>query len=104
MAKLEEISELLVSEIRDFEDAVKRLEKVQEAKITMDISGLNDIFSNHEKKLKEAISSQKRQVELIEKAIGDAKIFPKWAVIIFIISLVLNCVAGAALIIHFSLK
>ncbi|MGB7786931.1 MAG: DUF6730 family protein [Salinimicrobium sp.] len=100
MAKLEEISELLVSEIRDFEGAVKRLEKVQKAKITMDVSGLNDIFSNHEKNLKEAISSQKQQVELIEKAIGEAKMFPKWAVVIFVISLVLNCVAGAVMIIY----
>ena len=52
MAKLEEISELLVSEIRDFEGAVKRLEKVQKAKITMDVSGLNDIFSEPRKKSK----------------------------------------------------
>ena len=36
MAKLEELSELLVSEIRNFEEAVKRLEKIRE--ITLDLT------------------------------------------------------------------
>lgn len=52
MAKLEELSELMVSVLRDFEEAVKHLEKVREAKISIDLTELKSDLSNHEMVLK----------------------------------------------------
>ena len=92
MAKLEEISELLVSEIRDFEEAVKRLEKIREAKITLDLTEIKSVLSNHEMGLKNQNSKLQETYNKFSNLLKEAKIYPKWAVILFIISLVLNCI------------
>jgi uncharacterized membrane protein YjjP (DUF1212 family) len=92
MAKLEEISELLVSEIRDFEEAVKRLEKIREAKITLDLTELKSVLSNHEMVLKHQNSNVQETYNKFANLMKEAKIYPKWAVILFIASLVLNCI------------
>lgn len=49
MTKLEELS---VSGIKDFEAAVKRLEKIQEVKITIDLYEMKYLFSDQRKILK----------------------------------------------------
>jgi len=92
MAKLEEISELLVSEIRNFEEAVKRLEKVSEAKIGIDLTELKSVLSNHEMVLKTQNSNVWETYIKFSNLMKEAKIYPKWAVILFIVSLVLNCI------------
>ena len=92
MAKLEEISELLVSEIRDFDEAVKRLEEVQKARITIDLTELKSVLSIHEVELKKQNSTVQETYYKFANLMKDAKIYPKWAVILFIISLALNCV------------
>jgi len=91
MAKLEELSELLVSEIRDFEEAVKRLEKVQDAKITIDLTELKSVLSNHEMVIKNQNSTVQETYSKFANLMKQAKIYPKWAVILFIVSLMLNC-------------
>ena len=90
MAKLEELSELLVSEIRDFEEAVKRLEKIRE--ITLDLTELKSVLSNHEMVLKTQNSNVQETYNRFANLLKEAKIYPKWAVILFIVSLVLNCI------------
>lgn len=92
MAKLEELSELLVSEIRDFEEAVKRLEKVQEAKISIDLTELRSVLSNHELVIKDQHAEVQGTYNKFANSLMQAKIYPKWAVILFIVSLVLNCI------------
>ena len=91
MAKLEELSELLVSEIRDFEEAVKRLEKVQDAKITIDLTELKSVLSNHEMVIKNQNSTVQETYSKFANLMKQAKIYPKWAVILFIVSLAVNC-------------
>jgi len=90
MAKLEELSELLVSEIRDFEEAVKRLEKIRE--ITLDLTELKSVLSNHEMVLKTQNLNVQETYNRFANLLKEAKIYPKWAVILFIVSLVLNCI------------
>lgn len=92
MAKLEELSELLVSEIRDFEETVKRLEKIQDAKISIDLIELKSVLSNHEMVLKNQNSNAQETYNKFANLLKEAKIYPKWAVILFIVSLVLNCI------------
>ncbi len=92
MAKLEEISELLVSEINDFEEAVKRLEAVQNKKISIDLKEMKDILAQHKRELENQNSTAQSIYNLIEKLIKEAKIYPNWAVIVFIVSLLLNLV------------
>jgi len=92
MAKLEELSELLVSEIRDFEEAVKRLEKIGEAKISIDLTELKSVLSNNEMVLKNQNADVQGTYNKFANSLKEAKIYPKWAVILFIVSLVLNCI------------
>jgi len=92
MAKLEELLELLVSEIRDFEEAVKQLEEIQKAKISIDLTELKSVLANHEMVLKTHNSTMKQTYNQFENLIKEAKIYPKWAVIVFIVSLTLNCI------------
>ena len=95
MAKLEEISEMLVSEIKDFEEAVKKLEEIQKKKMTIELAELKSVLSNHEMVLKTHNSTVKHTYNQFENLIKQAKIYPKWAVILFIISLIINFVGGA---------
>ncbi|QED36711.1 hypothetical protein FK178_02820 [Antarcticibacterium arcticum] len=92
MAKLEELSELLVSEIRNFEMAVKKLEEIQKKKITIDISEFKKAMSDHKLLMENQNSTTKRTVDHFENLMKDGNINPKWAVIVFIVSLALNCI------------
>lgn len=100
MAKLEEISELLVSEIRDFEETVKRLEEIQKKKIQLDISELQRTFNKHEKYLSITISNFEKQLKRIEGIFEKANIYPKWVVVIFVISLILNGIVAMMVLSH----
>jgi uncharacterized membrane protein YjjP (DUF1212 family) len=97
MAKLEELSELLVSEIRDFEEAVKRLEKIRE--ITLDLTELKSVLSNHEMVLKTQNLNVQETYNRFANLLKEAKIYPKWAVILFIVSLAVNFTGAAILLI-----
>lgn len=90
MAKLEELSELLVSEIQDFEEAVKRLEEISNAKIAIDLTELKTVLSDHKVELKNQSSGVQQTYKQFQNLIKEAKIYPKWAVILFIVSLVFN--------------
>lgn len=90
MAKLEEISEMLVSEIKDFEKSVKKLEKIQEAQITLNLTELKTVLSDHKVELKNQSSAVQQSYKQFENLNKEAKIYPKWVVILFIVSLVLN--------------
>lgn len=92
MAKLEEISELLVSEIRDFEEAVKRLEEIQKTKLTIDISELKNLFRDQKEVLKNHDLRAQHIYDLIEKLNKESKFYPNWALTVFIVSLVLNII------------
>jgi len=99
MAKLEELSELLVSEIRDFEEAVKRLERIQDAKISIDLTELKSVLSNHEMVITNQNTTVQETYSKFSNLMKQAKIYPKWAVILFIVSLVLNFIGVAILLI-----
>lgn len=90
MAKLEELSELLVSEIKDFEMAVKKLEEIQKKKITIDLADLKLVLSNHETVLKNQNLKLQETYNNFANLFKEAKIYPKWAMIVFLVSLMLN--------------
>lgn len=92
---------MLVSEIRDFEEAVKKLEEIQKAKITIDIAELKKALAEHETGLQKNRSAIDQSCIYFKEILKDAKFYPKWPVITFIISLALNCVAAALLFLHF---
>ena len=91
MTKLEELTELLVNEINEFNKGVEKLEKINNqissTKISMDLTEYKSIIENHQQKMNEQINAQERFESRFERLLKTAKIYPNWAVIIFIISL-----------------
>ncbi|WP_282055433.1 DUF6730 family protein [Maribacter luteus] len=91
MNKLETITQLLVNELTDFETNVDRLEKsierVERAKVQFDVSSIKDltielkVFQNRE------IDSRKQYLTQLDRKLENAKIYPKWAVVTFIIAI-----------------
>jgi len=91
MTKLEELTELLVNEINEFNNGVEKLEqiskKINTTKISMDITEYKAIIESHQQKMKEYINTQERFESRFERLLKNAKIYPNWAVIVFIISI-----------------
>ncbi len=91
MTKLEELSTLLVNEIEDFNKGIEKLEAINKeisiTKIQMDLTEYKAIIEQHQQKMNEHISSQERFESRFNDKLKQAKIYPNWAVIVFIISL-----------------
>ncbi len=92
MTKLEELTSLLVNELNDFNKGIERLEKISEqlkdTKIKMDVSEYKAIIEEHQKEM----AFQLNSISSFEKRFNDkiqrAKIYPNWAVVVFIVCIV----------------
>ena len=91
MTKLEELTELLVNEINEFNTGITKLEeisnKINTTKIAMDLTEYKSIIENNQQKMNEQINIQERFENRFERLLKTAKVYPNWAVIVFIISL-----------------
>ncbi len=93
MTKIEELTELLVNEINDFNKGITKLEKINDqistTKIRLDVAEYKSIIENHEQKMNDQIKSQELFESWFKSLLKNARIYPNWAVIVFIISLIL---------------
>ncbi len=91
MTKLEELTALLVNEINDFKNGVDKLEKMNEylkdTKIKMDLTNYKSIIEKHEQKMASHTKAIERFESRFENHIEQAKIYPTWAVVVFIASI-----------------
>jgi len=103
MTKLEELTELLVNEINDFNKGITKLEKINDqistTKIRMDVTDFKSIIANHEQKMDDQVKSQERFESQFESLLKNAKVYPNWAVIVFIISFLFGVVSTTFIII-----
>ncbi len=90
MAKLEQLSELLVSEISQFEKTVERLEKIQQEKIGIDSSAFEKLLLKHQEKMEKGLFEHSVDMKDLGAKLEEAKAYPIWALIVFGISIVLN--------------
>jgi len=96
MTKLEELTALMVNEINDFKKGVEKLEKInnqiKDVKIKIDVSEYKAIIEAHQKQM----DIHKNMIEGFEKRfynkINQAKIYPNWAVVVFIVCIVVTVV------------
>lgn len=98
MTKLEELSELLVSEIDQFEKTVEKLQKIQEQKILIDSQALETTIRLQQENLEKVFSSHKQEMKSLGKVLEKAKIYPAWALIILVVSIILNGVLACVLL------
>ena len=91
MAKIEELMALMIDEINRYEQLVKKMEKLQQTKFEIDVSKLENMLKSQEEQMsKRQLLFNSFQLKM-ENLIKNAKIYPKWAVIIFVGSLFINC-------------
>ncbi len=102
MSKIEEITEILVNEIDSFEKEVLKLEalqqKISNTKIKLEFQEIQEAKSEMIRELALNKNAQREFLSDFETKIKNASIYPKWAVIIFIISLLISF--GAILYIY----
>ena len=90
MTKLEELSEMLVSEIEQFEKTVEKLQKIQEQKIRIDSQALETTIKLQQEKLEKVLFTHQQEMKNLGQALEKAKAYPVRALTIFIASLILN--------------
>lgn len=90
MTKLEQLSELLVSEISQFEKTVNTLEKIQQQKIGIDSTAFEKVLVQHQKRMQKDFTGYSKEMKDLGSKLKDAKAYPIWALIVFGISIVLN--------------
>ncbi|MGY5848603.1 DUF6730 family protein [Salegentibacter sp. HM20] len=90
MTKLEQLSELLVSEISQFEKTVQRLEKIQKEQIGIDSSKLENALQQQREEIEKTLDSHKNEMSSLTEELKNAKAYPVWAICIFIGSILLN--------------
>ena len=92
MAKLEQLSELLVSEIRQFEKTVQRLERIQKEKIGIDTADFEMVLLKHQEKMEKDFNQYSLETKSLGSKLREAKAYPVWALTLFTVSLMTNVV------------
>ncbi|MDX5586039.1 MAG: hypothetical protein QNK20_14185 [Aureibaculum sp.] len=103
MTKIEELTELLVNEINDFNKGITKLEKINDqistTKIRLDVTEYKSIIENHEQKMNDQIRSQELFESWFKSLLKTAKVYPNWAVIVFLITFIFAVVSTTFIII-----
>ena len=102
MTKLEELTALLINEINDFNKGVMKLEKISEqintTKIKMDVSEYKSIIEEHQQQMAIHKDTLERFEGRFNAKIEQAKIYPTWAVVVFIVCVLLTMVSISMLL------
>lgn len=97
MTKLEELTVLLVNELTDFKNDVEKLEningQIKGTKIKMDLAEYKTIIESHQQKMTSCIRAMEDFEKRFEYKIKQAKIYPTWAVVVFIVSILFGIVS-----------
>lgn len=97
MTKLEEITALLVNEINDFKSDVEKLESIKNqinnTKIKMDLVEYKSIIEIHQRQMTSCLNTIESFENRFESKIKQAKIYPTWAVVVFIASVLFGVVS-----------
>lgn len=97
--------ELLTSEMEAFRDDVNRLEAINEnikdVKISIDLKEIKAVLKEHSKQLESQREHQERFYNRMESLFQTAGVYPKWAVITFIVAILLS---AASLVYAFQTK
>ncbi len=87
MAKIEEVTALLIDEISSFQKSVEQLSEKTEVitnhKIKVDIDQIAKLFIGFEKKLNDNYHLEERQLKTIQNKLNKTIIFPNWMIVLF---------------------
>lgn len=87
MAKIEEVTALLIDEIASFQKSVEQLKKqtegIEKHKIEIDVSQVKNVFNEFEHKLNTSYKLENNQLKVIQNKLNKTAIFPNWMAILF---------------------
>ncbi|MCK0157242.1 hypothetical protein MWU65_08650 [Cellulophaga sp. F20128] len=94
MTKLEELTALVVNELNDFKTGIEKLEKINRAlidtKIKMDLTEYKSMIETQQQEMTSHKEFMKSFENRFNNKTNQAKIYPTWAVVVFIVSLVFS--------------
>ena len=97
MTRIKEYMELLTSEMEEFRDDVNRLEaindQIRDTKMAIDLSEIKPLLEAYNDQLKKQSELQERQYRRFEALFKKAGVYPKWAVITFILAILISVVS-----------
>tara|TARA_R110000868_G_scaffold105784_2_gene290487 strand:- start:7308 stop:7754 length:447 start_codon:yes stop_codon:yes gene_type:complete len=97
MAKIEDLTELLVSELSEFEKGIAKLEvlekRINNTKIEVNLKELQPIIAAHESAMIVSKQHQEHYLNRLEMLLENAKVYPKWAIITFMVLILITCIS-----------
>ncbi len=97
MTKIKEYMELLTSEMEAFRADVNRLETIndhmKDVKISIDLTEIKTVLKEHNTQLESHREQQERFYKRMESLFKTAGVYPKWAVITFIVAILFSVVS-----------
>lgn len=90
MAKLEELTAMMVTEIELFATSVDKLEKIRKKQFVINSSNLETLLKEHQETMDRCLVSHKQEMKNLGYRLEKSRSYPVWALIIFVISLFLN--------------
>ncbi|WP_339905013.1 DUF6730 family protein [uncultured Cyclobacterium sp.] len=97
MTRIKEYMELLTSELEEFRGDVNRLktinDQIKDAKVAIDLSEIKALLEEYNNQLKRQSELQERQYRRFEVLFKKAGVYPKWAIITFILAILISVVS-----------
>lgn len=97
MAKIEDLTELLVSELSEFEKGIVKLaeleKRINNTEINVNLKELKPIIAAHENAMTSSRQNQEHFLIKLETILKNAKVYPKWAVITFMVMILITCLS-----------
>ncbi|MEC3908742.1 DUF6730 family protein [Tamlana sp. 2201CG12-4] len=94
MGKLEDLTALLVNELDDFKTSIEKMETINnqlhDTKVQIDVSEYKSIIKEHQQQMQSHLNEIKNFERRFNSKIEDAKIYPTWAVVVFILSVLVS--------------
>lgn len=96
MAKLEQITELLVNELRDFDQGIEKLERIneglQDTTVQMDLTELKSLLEKHQKKMDDHQNTIRQFGNAFESGVKRIKAYFIWLIVVCVFCLVFSVV------------
>ncbi|MGY5848385.1 DUF6730 family protein [Salegentibacter sp. HM20] len=94
MTRVKEYMELITSELEEFRDDVNRLgainDQIRDTKVAIDLSEIKPLLEAYNEQLKRQSELQERQYRRFEVLFKKAGVYPKWAIITFILAILIS--------------
>ncbi|MEM9078349.1 MAG: DUF6730 family protein [Bacteroidota bacterium] len=95
MKKLDDIIELLTDEINGFQNSIKKLEGLSKGlnEVKVDTSKLEYHLKDHLRRQERVQSQNMKALNDIDKKLKQAKLIPKWLLVLFLSALITQSIA-----------